>query len=151
MKKVAPKARSFERESPFTMAAMACSRMPKCRFFPAGLSASKSSAPSYVSVVLFDGPRSAEPPRNQGMFCASTFSAWLDASRPAIPLASAGKRGRCGAQPGGRAARGVSPLEPLGIGWKDGKVAVPTGRQFTALHQFDLGRALGVLGAIGGK
>ena len=29
---------------------------------------SKSPALSYVRVVLFDGPRSADPPRNQGMF-----------------------------------------------------------------------------------
>src|SRR5215510_9791580 len=101
MKKVAPKARSFDRESPFTMPAIACSRMPKCRFFPAGLSASKSPAPSYVSVVLFDGPRSAEPPRNQGMFCARTFSTAPEASRPATPLGSAGKLGRLRSHPAG--------------------------------------------------
>src|SRR5437773_12083742 len=50
-----------------------------------------------------------------------------------------------------RLARSVPPRDPLGIGWKDRKVAVPAGRQLAPLHQFDLGRAVGVLGSIGGK
>src|SRR5262245_58641807 len=50
-----------------------------------------------------------------------------------------------------RLARSIPPRDPLGIGWKDGQVAVPAGRQFAPLHQFDLGCAIGVLGAIGGK
>src|SRR5215831_3817144 len=50
-----------------------------------------------------------------------------------------------------RLTRSIPPRDPLRIGWKDRKVAVPTGRQFTPLHQFDLGGAFGVLGAIGGK
>src|SRR5438445_517171 len=60
MKNVAPNARSFESERPLTVAAIACSRTPKCRFFPPGFPAWKLPAPSYVRVVLFDGPRSAE-------------------------------------------------------------------------------------------
>src|SRR5215510_2118267 len=50
-----------------------------------------------------------------------------------------------------RLARRVPPRDPLGIGWKDGQVAVPAGRQFPPLHEFNLSRAVGVLGAIGGK
>src|SRR5258708_17243624 len=71
MKKVAPKARSFDNESPLTAAAIACSRMPKCRFLPPGVPGSKSPAPSNVKVVLLDEPRSADPPMSQGMFCGS--------------------------------------------------------------------------------
>src|SRR5258705_2363131 len=94
MKKVAEKGRSLDKESRFTIAAIECSLIPKCRFFPVGLSAWKSPAPANVRVVLFDGPRSADPPRNHGMFCASTFRTFPDASRPAIPFASGGKTGR---------------------------------------------------------
>jgi hypothetical protein len=50
-----------------------------------------------------------------------------------------------------RLARRVSPRDSFGIGWKDGQVAVPAGRQFPPLHQCNLGRTFGVLGAIGGK
>ena len=103
---------------------MACSRMPKWRFLPPGLSAWKSPAPSNFRVVLFDGPRSAEPPRNQGMFCASTFSTLPEASRPAMPF---------------------------GIGREDGQVAVPAGRQLAPLHLVDLGGEFGVLGPVGGE
>ena len=45
---------------------MACSRIPKWRFRPAGFCALKSLAPSKVSRVLHEGPRSAEPPRSPG-------------------------------------------------------------------------------------
>jgi len=79
--------------------------MPKYRFFPPGLSAWKSPAPSYVKVVLLDGPRSADPPRSQGMFCASTLSTLPAASRPAIPLGSAGKTGRLRSQSAGSSRR----------------------------------------------
>ena len=79
--------------------------MPKWRLRPPGLPASKSPAPAKVSVVLVDGPRSAEPPISQGMFCASTFSTLPDASRPAMPLASAGKLGRLRSQPAGSSRR----------------------------------------------
>ena len=37
MKNVAPKARSLDSDRPFTIAAIACSRMPKCRFLPPGV------------------------------------------------------------------------------------------------------------------
>src|SRR2546429_6882974 len=35
-------------------------------------SGSKSPAPSYVRLAFFDGPRSADLSRHQGIFCAST-------------------------------------------------------------------------------
>src|ERR1043165_7713937 len=100
MKNVEPKARIFDNDIPFTIAAIECSRMPKCRFFPEGLSAWKSPAEMKVSVVLFDGPRSADPPRNHGISCASTFSTLPEASRPATPFESAGKTGRLRSHPG---------------------------------------------------
>ena len=53
------------------------------------------------SSVLFDGPRSADPPRNHGMFCARTFSTLPEASRPAMPFGSAGNTGRLRSQPRG--------------------------------------------------
>src|SRR2546422_5281292 len=115
MKNVAPKGRSFDSERPLTIAAIPCSRMPKCRFLPLGVAAWKLPAPSYVRVVLFDGPRSADPPRSHGTLCASTLSTLPEASRPATPLAS--RR-------------------------KDGEVAIPSGRQVSALHLVDLGREL---------
>ena len=105
MKNVAPNARSFESERPLTVAAIACSRMPKWRFLPLGVAHSRSPASSNFNVVLFEVPRSAEPPRNQGMFCASTFNTWPDASRPAMPLGSAGKFGRLRSQPAGSSRR----------------------------------------------
>src|SRR4029453_8140185 len=105
MKKVAPKARSFDSESPLTAAAIACSRMPKCRFLPPGVPGSKSPAPSNVRVVLLGEPRSADPPSSHGMFCASTLSTLPDASRPAIPLGSAGKNGSTRSHPLRRSPR----------------------------------------------
>ena len=54
-----------------------------------------------VRVVLFEGPRSADPPMNHGMFCASAFSVLPDASRPAMPFASGGKTGRLRSHPSG--------------------------------------------------
>ena len=117
MKKVAPKGRSLDSDSPLTIAAIACSRMPKCRFFPPGLSAWKSPAPSNFSVVLFDGPRSAEPPRNQGMFCASTFSTLPEASRPAMPFASAGKTGRLRSHPAGSSRRCIWSISVASSGY----------------------------------
>src|SRR5258706_14691959 len=105
MKNVAPKGRSLDRDIPFTIDAIAFSRIPKWKFLPAGLSAWKSPAPSNVRVVLFEGPRSAEPPINQGMFCAKMFSTFPDASRPAMPFASAGQVGRFLSHPVGRSGR----------------------------------------------
>ena len=105
MKNVAPNARSFDSDRPLTIAAIACSRMPKWRLRPPGLPGSKSPAPANFSVVLLEGPRSAEPPRNQGMFWASTFSTSPEASRPAMPLASGGKLGRLRSHPAGSSRR----------------------------------------------
>src|SRR5262249_51418198 len=56
------------------------------------------------------------------MFRARTFRTLLEASRPAMPLGSAGRSGG-----------------------KDGQVTVPAGRQLAPLHQIDLVRQLGVL------
>src|SRR4030095_4953438 len=142
MKNVAPKARSFESDRPFTIAAIACSRIPKCRFLPPGVPGSTSPAPSNLSIVLFDGPRSAEPPRNHGMFCARTLSTCPDASRPARPFASAGEdRG------GGVLGEDVEPLprcvasgETLRIGGKDRQVVIPCRRKPAPLHRIDLAR-----------
>src|SRR5215469_4842478 len=98
MKKVSPKARSLESDSPLTIAAMACSRMPKWKLRPPGLPGSKSPAPVNLSVVLFVEPMSAGPPRNQGMFWARTFRTSPEASLPAIPLGSGLKLGRLRSQ-----------------------------------------------------
>src|SRR5207237_3112277 len=48
-------------------------------------------------------------------------------------------------------ARRVPSRDPLGIGWKDGKVAIPTGRQFAPLHQLDLVSELGIFRSISGE
>jgi hypothetical protein len=105
MKNVAPNGRSFDNDNPFMIEPIACSRMPKCTFLPPGLAAWRSPAPANVSVVLFDGPRSAEPPRNHGTFCARTFSTLPEASRPATPFGSVEKTGRFRSQPAGSSRR----------------------------------------------
>src|SRR6266404_6071254 len=118
MKNVAPNARSFDRERPLTVAAIACSRIPKCRFLPPRLPAWKLPAPSYVSVVLFDGPRSAEPPR--------------DVLRKHVE----------------HLARSITAGDALGIRREDGEVAIPPHRQVSSLHLIDLGRELRMGGPI---
>src|SRR5262249_8885320 len=70
-----------------------CSRIPKCRLRPPGLSAKKSPAPSKVSRVLQEGPRSAEPPSSHGTFFPMALSTSPEASRVAFPCASAAKLG----------------------------------------------------------
>src|SRR6266704_2776302 len=121
MKNVAPNARSFDSGSPFTVAAIACSRMPKCRFFPPGLSAWKSRA-----LVRKGGPvrrseirRTAEEPG--------------DVLREHVE----------------HLARGVPAGHALRIGREDGKVAVPVGRQLAPLHQLDFVRECSILSPIG--
>ena len=91
---------------------------------PPGLPAWRSPAPVNVSVVLFDGPRSAEPPRSHGTFCASDVQHF---------------------------ARGVAPRHSLRIGREDREVPIPARGQLAPLHLIDLGRQLGILGAVGGK
>ena len=95
-----PKGANFESDIPFTTPPWrargyrsACSCRPESR--------AEIARASEGERVLFEGPRSPEPPRNQGMFCASTFSTLPEASRPAIPLGSAGKTGRLWSQPSG--------------------------------------------------
>ena len=67
--------------------------------------------------VLFEGARSAEPPRNQGMFWASTFSAAPEASRPATPFGSAGKLGRLLSQPFGSSRRCIWSISAASSGY----------------------------------
>ena len=62
-----------------------------------------------------------QAPMSQGIFCASTFKTFPEASRPANPLASAGKTGRLRSQPAGK---------------------------FPSLHQIDFGGELGIFGAV---
>ena len=73
---------------PLAIAPIACSRTPKCMFRPPCVSASRSPAPSKVSLVLVDGARSAAPPTRADMLCAIAFSTLPPASRDAIPVAS---------------------------------------------------------------
>ena len=87
------------------MAPIACSRS-RWRFRPAGFCALKSPAPSKVSRVLHDGPRSAEPPSIHGTFLASAFSAWPDASRVAA-LPSEENAGNPLSQPSGSSRRSM--------------------------------------------
>src|SRR5215813_5501088 len=117
MKNDAPKGRSLDKDNPLTIAPIECSRIPKCRFFPLELSAWKSPAPAKVKVVLFDGPRSAEPPRNHGMFCASTFNTLPDASRPAMPIESAENVGRFRSQPAGSSRRCINSTSVANSGY----------------------------------
>src|SRR6516225_1154647 len=105
MKNVEPKPRILDSDNPLTDALIACSRIPKCRFLPPGVSAWKLPAAAKVNAVLLDGARSAEPPSNQGMFWASTFNTFPDASRPASPFGSAGNDGRLRSQPAGNSRR----------------------------------------------
>src|SRR5580692_8255839 len=48
MKNDAPNARSLESDNPFTIAAIECSRIPKCKIFPVGVSG--STAPGQLSL-----------------------------------------------------------------------------------------------------
>src|SRR6266850_1178626 len=92
---------------------MACSRMPKWKFRPPGLSASKSPALGNLSVVLFEVPRSAEPPRNQGMFSASdAFWVWWKGRQVAIP-----------------ARRQLTPLHLLDLGGELRKLLTIVGKE----------------------
>ncbi len=61
----------------------------------------KSPAPSNVRRVLVDGARSAEPPMSHGHVLGDRVEHLADASRPATPLASAGKTGMSLSQPSG--------------------------------------------------
>src|SRR5512138_2052192 len=99
MRKPEPKGRTLESESPLRMAPIACSRIPKCRFRPAGLVSLKSPAPSNVSRVLHDGERSADPPITHGTVRATAFKTTPEVSLLALPLESGGKAGRSWSQP----------------------------------------------------
>ena len=68
-------------------------------------------------MVLFDGPRSAEPPRNHGMFWARTLSTLPEASRPAIPFGSAGKTGRVRSHPAGSSRRCIRSISAASSGY----------------------------------
>ena len=92
---------------PFIAQAIANSRIPKWRLRPYG-SASKEReyVPSGrnevnpLRKVLFDPPRSAEPPQSSGSTGAIAFSNFPEAERVAIAL-SAGNSGRAFSHPWG--------------------------------------------------
>src|SRR5260370_33826850 len=83
----------FDSPMPFTIAPIACSRMPKWNLRGFKFPASKSPAPSNVSRVFVDGYKSAEPPISQGSFLAMALRTLEDESRVARPLASAANVG----------------------------------------------------------
>ena len=66
---------------PFTIAPIACSRMPKWKLRPANAWCAIESAPS-ISVFV-DGARSAEPPTSSGTVAASPLMHALELSRVA--------------------------------------------------------------------
>ena len=70
---------------------MACSRMPKWKLRPRVAARLEIAGAVERERVFVEGARSAEPPISQGIFLATAFSTLPDASRPASPLASAGK------------------------------------------------------------
>jgi len=106
--------RSFDRESPLTMATIACSRRPKCRFLPP--KAPGRSPRLLRTSARFWWTRRDPPirPAATGTFCASTLSTLPEASRPATPF--------------GSAEMWAAPH--------------PSARQLTALHQIYLEREL---------
>src|ERR1700739_4602789 len=117
MKNVAPNARSFERDSPFTIAAIACSRIPKCRFFPPG--ATRLNPPR--AIIFQCGlvrrskiRRTTEEPGDILRKNVQHFSGCL------------------------------APGDSLWIGEEDGKVAIPPIRKFAPLHEINFGRELGI-------
>src|SRR3970040_19703 len=72
---------------PLDSAAIACSRTPKWKLRPAGFWALKLPTLSKVSRVLFDGAKSAEPPKSQGTFRATWLTTFPDEARLGIPCA----------------------------------------------------------------
>ena len=71
--------------------------------------------PSPFSSVLFDSPRSAEPPTSSGTHRAIAFSTWPEATRVAIALSSGVNDGSAASQPCGQAA-GQRVAELLRLG-----------------------------------
>ena len=67
---------------PLQMAAMACSRTPKCRLEPVRSSAEKSPRPFMLD--LLEGARSAEPPIRFGMRLARRLSTSPEEARVAL-------------------------------------------------------------------
>ncbi len=57
---------------PLAIAAIACSRTPKCRLDP--LRSSFEKSPLSFMTDLFEGARSADPPMRLGILAASLFS-----------------------------------------------------------------------------
>jgi hypothetical protein len=74
---------------------------------PAAFSALNSPAPSNARRVLHESAKSAEPPASHGTFLARTFNTWLEASRVAIPLASATNSGKPRSHPSGNSRRSI--------------------------------------------
>src|SRR5579875_3702628 len=93
---------------PLRIAAMPCSRIPKCRVLPYGLpgysrvwccTGMNDGSPSIVVSLL--PARSAEPPQSSGSTPESAFSIFPDALRVASPFGSGWKSGSVSAQPSG--------------------------------------------------
>ena len=117
MKNVAPKARSFDSERPLTIAAIACSRMPKWRFLPPGLpglEVSRALVRQRGLVRRAEIRRAAEEPGN--------------VLREHVE----------------HLARGFPAGDALGIRREDREVAIPSRRQLAPLHLVDLGRQFGI-------
>ncbi len=88
---------------PFMIAPMPCSRMPKWKLRPAW--SSGPNVPGPLSIVLFDGARSALPPISSGTFAAIALSVVPDAARLATAPFSAVNVGIAESQPTGSSPR----------------------------------------------
>src|SRR6202011_1211809 len=133
MKNVAPKARSLDNARPLTAAAIACSRMPKCRFLPPGVPGSKSPAPSDVSSGLLEEAR-----------CRGLVGGAEIRRSPERPGNVLGKNSE-------DLARVIAPGDTLRVGGKNRQPLIPSSRQLAPLHQLDLGRELRMFRAISRK
>src|ERR1700754_3025317 len=101
MRNVAPKGLiPLVRAIPFTIAPMACSRMPKWKFRPL-LPVAVNDAKLF-RFVFVEGARSAEPPMKLGSFAARSLITLPEASRVDRGLSVALKEGKTISQPLGR-------------------------------------------------
>src|SRR6266480_2381688 len=114
MRKVDPTGRTPPcSASPFKIAPMACSRMPKCTLRAPQPPAATS--PPFLNTTLVEAARSADPPSSSGTFAARAFRTLPDAAR--VACASLGvNSGSPSSQPSGsRPAVGVVLRLPLGF------------------------------------
>ncbi len=117
MRKPDQNGRSFERASPFVIAADANSRTPKWKLRPPRSAGPKSPAPSKVNRVFVEGARSAAPPTSHGTPCATAFSTCPEESRLASPFGSAGNVGMPLSHPSGSARRCMRSISSARSGW----------------------------------